>query len=70
MTAFAADLKFPAVAWAWQPVLARLASSWAGWCRARREMQELRTLSDRDLRDLRLSRLDVQAIAKGIRPRG
>jgi uncharacterized protein YjiS (DUF1127 family) len=48
-----------------QAGLGHLGASWAARRRRTREVQELATFSDRDLRDLGLARSDLRAISDG-----
>jgi uncharacterized protein YjiS (DUF1127 family) len=48
------------------PILPRLLRRIADWHRGRVDVAVLRRMTDRDLRDLGLSRLDVEAISDGV----
>ena len=47
------------------PILSRLLRRIADWRRGRANVAALRRMADRDLRDMGLSRLDVEAISEG-----
>jgi uncharacterized protein YjiS (DUF1127 family) len=47
------------------PILSRLLCWVAEWRRSRADAAALRLMTDRDLRDMGLSRLDVEAISGG-----
>jgi len=48
------------------PILSRLLRRIADWHRGRANVAALRRMADRDLRDMGLSRLDVEAISDGV----